>query len=155
MRRIQKRRSSDMQTTEGFGVGSVERVKPKIVNGVVNEQNLAPELAEKITLVPQHDIGDNNYTLALEDVGKHVFATDCTITVPYYYDVDFETGTHITIVTKGDSVILERDGASTTVWGPNGSNFGSYTVAARSVAHLLKTNEEEWYLYGDNITVND
>jgi hypothetical protein len=149
------RRSSNMQTTEGFGYGSVERVKPKIVNGVVKEENLSPELIEKLTLVPQHDIGDNSYTLVLEDSGKHVFATDCTITVPYYDDVDFETGTRITIVTKGDSVVVEREGASTALWGPDGSNFGSYIVAARSVVHLLKTNDEEWYLYGDNITVND
>ena len=144
-----------MQTTEGFGYGSVERVKPKIVNGVVKEENLSPELIEKLTLVPQHDIGDNDYTLVLEDSGKHVFATDCTITVPYYDDVDFETGTRIIIVTKGDSVVVERDGSTTAIWGPNGSGFGSYTVAARSVVNLLKTNDEEWYLYGDNITVND
>ena len=144
-----------MQTTEGFGYGSVERVKPKIVNGVVKEENLSPELSEKLTLVPQHDIGDNDYTLVLEDSGKHVFATDCTITVPYYDDVDFETGTRIIIVTKGDSVVVERDGSTTAIWGPNGSGFGSYTVAARSVVNLLKTNDEEWYLYGDNITVND
>lgn len=144
-----------MQTTEGFGMGSVERVKPKIVNGVVKEANLAPELVEKLTLVPQNNVGDNNYTLVLEDAGKHVFATDCTITVPYYYDVDFETGTHITIVTMGQSVVVERDGSATTIWGPNASDYGSYTVAARSVVHLLKTNDEEWYLYGDNITVND
>ena len=144
-----------MQTTEGFGYGSVERVKPKIVNGVVKEENLSPELVEKLTLVPQNDIGDNNYTLVLEDSGKHVFAEDCTITVPYYDDVDFETGTRIIIVTKGDSVIVERDGSNTTIWGPDGSNFGSYTVADRSVVHLLKTNDEEWYLYGDNITLND
>ena len=144
-----------MQTTEGFGYGSVERVKPKIVNGVVKEENLSPELVEKLTLVPQHDIGDNDYTLVLEDSGKHVFATDCTITVPYYDDVDFETGTRIIIVTKGDSVVVERDGSTTAIWGPNGSGFGSYTVAARSVVNLLKTNDEEWYLYGDNITVND
>ena len=149
------RRSSNMQTTEGFGYGSVERVKPKIVNGVVKEENLSPELVEKLTLVPQHDIGDNDYTLVLEDSGKHVFATDCTITVPYYDDVDFETGTRIIIVTKGDSVVVERDGSTTAIWGPNGSGFGSYTVAARSVVNLLKTNDEEWYLYGDNITVND
>ena len=149
------RRSSNMQTTEGFGYGSVERVKPKIVNGVVKEENLSPELIEKLTLVPQHDIGDNDYTLVLEDSGKHVFATDCTITVPYYDDVDFETGTRIIIVTKGDSVVVERDGSTTAIWGPNGSGFGSYTVAARSVVNLLKTNDEEWYLYGDNITVND
>ena len=155
MRRIQMRRSSNMQTTEGFGYGSVERVKPKIVNGVVKEENLSPELIEKLTLVPQHDIGDNDYTLVLEDSGKHVFATDCTITVPYYDDVDFETGTRIIIVTKGDSVVVERDGSTTAIWGPNGSGFGSYTVAARSVVNLLKTNDEEWYLYGDNITVND
>lgn len=141
-----------MQTTEGFGNGSVERVKPKIVNGTVKEENLAHELVEKLTLVPQNDIGDNNYTLVLEDAGKHVFATDCTITVPYYYDVDFETGTHITM---GQSVVVERDGSSTTIWGPNGSDYGSYGVGARSVVHLLKTNDEEWYLYGDNITVND
>ena len=143
-----------MQTTEGYGKGSVDRVLPKIVNGVVKEENLAPELAVKMFLVPQNNVGDDDYTLALEDAGKHVYATDNTITVPYYYDVDFETGTLITIVTGGNSVVVERDGVSTTIWFGT-DNFGSYTVGARSVAHLLKTGEEEWYLYGDNITSND
>lgn len=143
-----------MQTTEGYGNGSVERVKPKIVNGVVKEENLAPELVEKLTLVPQNNVGDDNYTLALEDAGKHVYATDNTVTVPYYYDVDFEVGTHIAIVAGGNNVVIQRDGSATTIWYGT-SDFGSYTLAARNVAHLLKTGEEEWYLYGDNISVND
>lgn len=143
-----------MQTTEGYGHGSVDRVKPRIFNGVVKEVNLDHNLAEKILLSPQNDIGDSSYTLALKDAGKHIFATNCTITVPYYYDVDFETGTRITIVTKAEGVVVERDGSSTTIWAAN-SDFGSYTVGPRSVVHLLKTNEEEWYLYGDNIGVND
>lgn len=142
-----------IQTTQGTGPGSVERVFPKLLNGVVKPENLASDLKDIVFNVPQNNVGDNNYTLQLTDAGKHVYATDCTITIPYYTDVDFHIGTKIVIVTGGNDVVVERDGSTMNVYAP-GSSFGSYVVASRNVVTLLMTNDDEWYLSGDGITDN-
>lgn len=103
--------------------------------------------------MPQLDIATNNYTLSLNDAGKHIYCTDCTITVPYDADVPFPVGTKFTIVTQGNGITINKSGGSTAVYA-GGSDNSSYLVEARSVVHLLKTNTEEWYLYGENISVD-
>ena len=140
-----------MQTTQGTGQGSVGRVFPKLLNGVVKKENLAADLEDMVFNVPQNNIGDNNYTLQLSDAGKHIYATDCTITIPYYYDVDFHTGTKIMIVTGGNSVVIEKDGSSQKIYSA-GDDFEAYQVGSRSVVTLLMTNDDEWHLFGDNIS---
>lgn len=139
------------QTTQGTGQGSVERVFPKLLNGVVKPENLAIELKNMVFDVPQNYIGDNNYTLQLSDAGKHIYATDCTITVPYYTDVDFHIGTKIMIVTGGNSIVIEKDGVSQKIYSA-GDDFEAYQVDSRSVVTLLMTNDDEWHLFGDNIS---
>lgn len=103
--------------------------------------------------LPQKNIGSNNYMLALSDAGKHIYCADCTITVPYHADVPFPIGTKITIVTQGLGILLNKDGGSTAIFAA-GSDNNAYDIGARSVVHLLKTDMEVWYLYGENITVD-
>lgn len=102
--------------------------------------------------IPQYDLQNNNRVLSLSDAGKHIYCYDCTITVPYHADVPFPIGTRITIVTQGDGITIDKSGGSTVVYA-GGSDSGSHTVASRSVAHLLKTDLETWYLYGENINI--
>lgn len=96
---------------------------------------------------------DESRILGLADANKHVYVQNSGVTllVPYNYDVPFPVGTKITVVTTGDNVVIAVDGSSTTIYS-GGNNYSSYSVGARSVVHLLKTNSEEWYLYGENIS---
>lgn len=117
---------------------------------VAKDENILNVDTSNYKRLPQLDIGDNNYTLTLSDAGKHIYCTDCTITVPYDADAPFPVGTKFTIVTQGSGITINKSGGSTAVYA-GGSDNNSYTVDSRSVVHLLKTNTEEWYLYGENI----
>jgi hypothetical protein len=56
------------QTTEGTGLGSVERVKPKIVNGIVRTENLANDAVINV------DVADNAIDTA--EIANNAITTD-------------------------------------------------------------------------------
>ena len=141
------------QTTEGTGPGSASNVFPSLHNGRVKLANLTNEVVDFINDgYPQVNIADNNHELELSDANKHIYATDCTVSVPYDADVPFPIGTQIIVVAGGIDVVIDKAGGATAVYF-EGSDETSFTVAARSLATLLKTGVDEWYIYGDSITV--
>ena len=125
---------------------------PPLYNGRVKLVNLTKEVTDSVNGYPQVNIGDNNHELELSDAGKHIYATDCTVSVPYDADVAFPIGTQIIIVAGAIDVLVNKAGGVTAVYF-EGTDETSFTVAARSLATLLKTGIEEWYIYGDSITV--
>lgn len=118
---------------------------------VAKDGNVLNVDTSKYKSLPQVDIDDSDHVLSLSDAGKHIYGGDCTITVPYHADVPFPIGTKITIVTTGNGITIDKSGGSTVIYA-DGSDNSSYSVSSRSIVHLLKTQEEEWYLYGENIS---
>lgn len=139
------------QTTEGTGLGAASNVFAPLYNGIVKLANLNKEVADSVTGCPQVNIGDNNHELELSDAGKHIYATDCTVTIPYTADVPFPVGTQIIVVAQGLDVVVDKAGGGTVLY-LGGSDVNTCTISARSTANLLKTAVEEWYISGDNVS---
>ena len=109
-----------------------------------------------INSIPQH-IANNyiNYYLKLEDAGHHIYMKDNNaISIPSNQSVSFPIGTAIVIVSGDTDVSIYRDSGDTTLFGvgTNSSNVWYY-IPARSIATLLKTDTDEWYLSGVGLTV--
>jgi hypothetical protein len=92
---------------------------------------------------PKHNIGSNNYTLALSDAGRFIYADNNTITIPYNYDAPFPVGTEIKIVTQSVGSMVQIDGGSTSLY-VNGTYESGFILPPRCIASLLKVEEEVW-----------
>lgn len=139
------------QTTQGTGPGAASNVFPALYNGRVKLANLTKEVTDSVNGYPQVNIGDTNHELELTDAGKHIYATDCIVTIPYTDDVPFPIGTQIIIVAQGLDVVVDKAGGGTMLY-LGGSDVNTCTISARSTANLLKTAVEEWYISGDNVS---
>lgn len=93
----------------------------------------------------------STYTLALGDVGKMLYGSNITVSVPTNTSVAFDTGSYITIATGSDVVILEAVNPSTSIYLSNNVVAGDWIIPARSVARLYKVEQEVWYLDGAGI----
>lgn len=108
----------------------------------------AGALGGEITQNPQ----DGDYTFVLGDAGKHIFhdsATPHTYTIPANASVEFEVGTAITIVNNSGAGAITLSITSDTLRRGDGTaGTGSRTIAASSIATILKTKDTEWVLGG-------
>jgi hypothetical protein len=92
------------------------------------------------------------YQFVLTDAGKHVFHDSATAhdwTIPANASVPFEIGTAITIVNNtGAGVITLKITSDTLRRGDGAAATGDQTIAANSIATILKTKATEWFVAG-------
>ena len=105
-------------------------------------------------LIPQNQ-RTGAYTLALTDIGKHIYATagSFAITVPANASVAFPVGTAITIVCE-DAVktVSPAGGVALVLAGTGAATTGTRTLAIGSVATLIKVQTDRWYISGSGVT---
>lgn len=92
------------------------------------------------------------YTFAMTDAGKHAFhdeVTARTYTIPANATVAFPIGTTITIVNNtGAGVITLSISTDTLRRGDGTAGTGNRTIAADSIATIIKTKTTEWMIHG-------
>lgn len=95
---------------------------------------------------PQN-IQSGNYTLVLDDAGKHIYSANTgaqTITIPTNASVAFPIGTVITIVNRGtNSIVLSTTGIS-VIQNGTGAIYNPSILAVNTTLQLIKTGTNEW-----------
>jgi len=92
------------------------------------------------------------YTLVAGDAGKHIYYTSSnTVTIPANSSVSFEVGTTITFITA-PSVTLSIAITTDTLRLANSSTTGTRTLAANSIATVVKTTGTTWIISGNGLT---
>jgi len=103
---------------------------------------------------PQVDGAAKNaaYTFVLDDAGKHIFHDEVTAriyTIPANSSVAFPIGTVITIANNASAGNITLAITTDTLRrGDAVAGTGSRTIAASSVASILKTKSTEWMITG-------
>lgn len=143
-------------TTQGTGLGAAQTTRGP--DGGNRSFYANVDVLKKLNNFPQVTVS-GNYTLQLSDVGKHLYVGGAhTITVPLNSVVPFEVGSTITLVTAGSDVAIAKANNSTIImygWdGTNGTDSDSWVVEARTLATLLKVNQDTWHLSGDGIFID-
>ena len=94
------------------------------------------------------------YTLALTDIGAHVYSTNAgaqTITVPTNASVAFPVGAAISLVNNGTTAItISTTGITLKQAGT--TNTGNRTLAVNGLATLLKVATDTWFISGAGLT---
>jgi hypothetical protein len=94
----------------------------------------------------------NDYTLVIGDAAKHIFhdsATPHTYTIPANASVAFPLGTVVTFVNNtGAGTLTIAITTDTLRRGDATAGTGSRTIAANSIATILKTKTTEWMMAG-------
>jgi hypothetical protein len=96
----------------------------------------------------------SNYTLALTDIGQHIYSTNAgaqTITIPTNASVAFPTGAAITLVNNGTTAITIST-TGITLYQAGTANTGNRTLATKGVATILKVATDTWFISGAGIT---
>lgn len=134
-----------------FGSGQQEQLR-FATSGSITSANLADAVGYKG--LPQNQ-RTSGYTLALSDMGKHIYATagSFTITIPANSTTAFPVGTAITIVVEDAAKTLAPAGGVTLVLaGTGAATTGSRTLAIGSVATVIKVQTDRWYVSGSGVT---
>jgi hypothetical protein len=108
--------------------------------------------------IPQRKISNGaDHRLTLEDMGKHIYVTDnsMTVNIPYHYDNPLPMGFTVVIVNNCEGTVsIDADGGNISVVVP-GSGSGQYwDLEDQGMATLLKVDEYTWFLTG-NVTNDD
>jgi hypothetical protein len=100
--------------------------------------------------LPQHNLYNGTYTLDFPDIGQHIYVTydsPQTITIPANTDKSFPVGATIAIITNGSSTATIAITTDTLTQLGTGST-GSRTLAANSMATLIKVASTQWVISG-------
>lgn len=131
----------------------------KIVDGAVTtakhaDASITRQKAANDLLGVAQNAQSGNYTLALTDIGQHIYSTNAgaqTITVPTNATVAFPLGAAITLVNNGTTAItVSTTGITLNQAGT--ANTGNRTLATKGVATLLKVGTDTWFISGAGIT---
>lgn len=119
-------------------------------SGGITSSNLADAVGYKG--LPQNQ-QTGAYTLALSDMGKHMYITAGTfaVTIPNNATVAFPVGTAITIINE-DAVKTVSPGAGVTLARAGDGATGTRTLAVGAVATLVKVQTDRWYISGAGIS---
>lgn len=92
---------------------------------------------------PQTYVGDtSDYTLVIEDAGKHVYADGVTITVPRHTTVDFPIGSIVRVVAEDEIVkVASTFGVSISSANATQDVNGNWIIPKSSIATLIKTRQ--------------
>jgi hypothetical protein len=111
--------------------------------------------SEKQYDIPQVNVHDGYHTLELDDRGKHIYGFNNTVFVPNNVEVNFPIGTVIKVVAGLDDTTIRATiptvGSAATIYDCKTGNTGIWIVPSRSLATLLKVEENIWYLESNNI----
>ena len=99
--------------------------------------------------MPQSTQAGSTYTLALSDMGKHVYSTAATstITVPANATVPFPVGTTIALV-AGPTTTMTINITTDTMYLAGFGNTGARTLGSYGTATLLKVANTTWIISG-------
>lgn len=97
------------------------------------------------------------YTLALTDVGAHIFhpsadTTGRTWTIPANASVAFPIGTAITFINQNGAGAITIAITTDTLRLAGAGTTGSRTLAANGVATAVKVTSTEWIISGTGLT---
>ena len=140
---------TDATNFTSFGVGGAERFRITSTGGITSS-DVADAVGYKG--LPQNARG-SSYTLALSDMGKHVYMTAAiTVTVPPNGTVAFPIGTAISIVNASGSsgTIAQGSGVSLLYAGVGGT--GNRTLANPGVATIVKVDTNTWIISGAGVS---
>jgi hypothetical protein len=102
-------------------------------------------------VVPQ--IATNlNYTLTLNDQGKHIYSTTATgiqtITIPAYSSVEFPVGTAVTLILRGTGSLSVNTSSGVTLCLAGTDQIGNRILSSNGMATLLKVETDIWVVNG-------
>lgn len=118
-------------------------------DGYGNKQSEVLIGSSENTIYPRYaanKVYSNNYTLTLSDAGRFIYAYDNFLTIPYNADAPFPVGTEIKIITRNLASMIQVNGGSTSLYVNGSDSGGSYSIPKRSIASLVKVEEELWNL---------
>jgi len=98
-----------------------------------------------------------NYTLVLDDAGKHLLhpsadTTGRTFTIPANASVAFEVGTVVTFVNQNGAGVITIAITTDTMRLAGSGSTGSRSLAANGIATALKITATEWIISGTGLT---
>jgi hypothetical protein len=95
------------------------------------------------------------YTLALSDIGKHLYVTAgaFAVTIPADGTLNFPVGAATTFVCEDAAkTIVPASGVTLVLAGTGAATTGTRTLAIGSVATLIKVQANRWYISGAGVT---
>ena len=126
----------------------------KVPTAGVADAAITRDKAANDLLGVTQNIQSGAYTLALTDIGKHVYSTNAgaqTITVPTNASVAFPVGSAITLVNNGTTAITIST-TGITLYQAGTANTGNRTLGTKGVATLLKVATDTWFVSGAGLT---
>lgn len=128
-------------------------------NGVVQSADLAADAVNRSNASVEilgvlQNAQSGNYTLALSDIGKHIYCTNAgsqTITVPVNASVAFPIGTAITLINNGTTAVTVSV-TGVTMWYAGAGTSGNRTLALKGLATLVKVDTDTWFIGGAGLT---
>lgn len=144
------------QTTQGTGLGAAMTTRGPDGGDRSFYANI--DVLEKLNNLPQVKVNED-YTLQLSNVGKHLYVTgERNITVPLNSVAPFEIGSTITLVATGSDIFFTKANNETILMygfnGTDGVDSDSWAISSRTIATLLKVDQNTWYLFGDDIFID-
>lgn len=94
------------------------------------------------------------YTLALSDIGKHVYSANTgaqTVTIPTNASVAFPVGAAVSLVNNGTTAITVST-TGITLKQAGTTNTGNRTLGVNGLATLLKVGTDTWFITGAGLT---
>jgi len=134
-----------------FLTNNLERFRI-LATGGITSSDLADAVGYKG--LPQNQ-QTSAYTLALSDMGKHIYATaaNFNITIPANATTAFPIGTAITIVVEDQfHTLVPASGVTLVLAGTGGATTGTRTLALGAVATIIKVGTNRWFVSGAGIT---
>jgi hypothetical protein len=106
--------------------------------------------------VPQNS-QSTDYTLVIEDAGKHILhpsadTTARTFTIPANGTVAFAVGTVVTFINQNGAGVVTIAITTDTMRLAGAGTTGSRTLAANGIATAIKLTSTEWIISGTNLT---
>jgi hypothetical protein len=134
-----------------FYTGGTERFRINSTGGITSS-DLSDAVGYKG--LPQNQ-RTGAYTLALSDIGKHLYVTAgaFAVTLPADATLNFPVGTAITFVCEDAAkTIVPASGVALVLAGTGAATTGTRTLAVGAVATLLKVQANRWYISGSGVT---
>jgi hypothetical protein len=95
------------------------------------------------------------YTLALSDIGKHLYVTAgaFAVTIPADGTLNFPVGATMSFVCEDAAkTIVPASGVTLVLAGTGAATTGTRTLAIGAVATLIKVQANRWYISGSGVT---
>jgi hypothetical protein len=134
-----------------FYTGGTERFRINSTGGITSS-DLSDAVGYKG--LPQNQ-RTGAYTLAISDIGKHLYVTAgaFAVTIPADATLNFPVGAAITFVCEdAGKTIVPASGVALVLAGTGAATTGTRTLAIGAVATLIKVQANRWYISGSGVT---